>query len=54
MNIAVYNITDFYPHYYNVHILTDGMYTGVGRFCNTWDEMISFCKEYRVQTIKKL
>lgn len=54
MNTAVYNITDFVPYYYNVHILTDGVYCGVGRFCDTWDEVVDFCKEYNVQNIKKI
>lgn len=51
MNKAIFNITDFAPHYYNVHILTDGAYTGVGRFCETEKEMINFCLGYHVTEI---
>lgn len=54
MNKAIYNITDFAPHYYNVHILTDGVYCGIGRFCETEQEMIDFCKSYNVVEIKKI
>ena len=53
MNKAIYTITDFAPHYYNVHIITDGHYAGVGRFCETEQEMIDFCKSYNVAEIKK-
>lgn len=53
MNKAIYNITDFAPHYYNVHILTDGKYCGVGRFCANEQEMIDFCKSYNVTEIKR-
>ena len=54
MNTAVYNITDFAPNYYNVHILTNGIYCGVGRFCETQEEMIRFCNEYNVTEIKRI
>lgn len=53
MNKAIYNITDFEPHYYNVHIITDGYYCGIGRFCKTENEMIEFCRKYDVKEIRK-
>ena len=54
MNTAVYNITNFFPYYYNVHILTNGIYCGVGRFCETAEEMIRFCNKYNVTEIKRI
>lgn len=53
MNKAIYTITDFAPHYYNVHIITDGHYAGIGRFCESYAEMIAFCKRYNVTEIKR-
>lgn len=50
---AVWSITDFAPHYYNVHILVNGIYAGVGRFCNDYNEMIDFCDYYKVSRIEK-
>lgn len=52
-NKAVYHITSFAPHYYNVHILTNGYYCGIGRFCTTWDEVVAFCKYYNVKEIRQ-
>lgn len=54
MKKALYTITSFYPHYYNVHILINGNYAGVGRFCQTFDEMIAFCKYHNVDIIEKM
>ena len=54
MITAVYNITDFEPHYYNVHILIDGEYAGIGRFCEDYDEMIAFCRYHHVESLERL
>ena len=54
MKKAVYTITTFYPHYYNVHIIINGLYAGVGRFCETYEEMEAFCKHYGVEKIEKM
>ena len=58
MNKAVYHITDFAPHYYNVRILTQApdhkwFYSGVGRFCTTWTEAVAFCKYYNCTVIER-
>lgn len=53
MNKAVYSICSFSPYYYNVHIITDGYYCGIGRFCESWHEVVEFCNRYNVVEIKK-
>ena len=56
MSRAVWNFSD---HYFNVHILTkaeDGRfhYTGIGRFCDTWEEVVDFARYYGCIEIKKV
>lgn len=46
--VAVWKRVDFAPYYYVVHLFVDGKYTGIGRFCDTWEEMIEFCKAHGV------
>lgn len=52
MSKAVWNRSGYAPYYYNVHILedTDGSgrfhYTGIGRFCYTWEEAVDFARYY--------
>ena len=59
MNKAIYDITDFAPYYYNVHILTSVdngktfYYAGVGRFCETAAEAEEFIKEYNCITVER-
>lgn len=51
-NIAPYpnsNVT----YHYNVQIVTNGYYCGVGRFCETFEEVQRFCMEYNVKSIQK-
>ena len=50
---AVYNVTDFAPYYYNVHILVDGIYAGVGKFCENWRELQEFCNKHNVETVTR-
>lgn len=40
-----------YP--YNVHILVDGIYAGVGRFCRSSDEVVDTLNMYDVAQIEK-
>lgn len=48
---AIWKITDFAPYYYNVRILVNGKYTGLGRFCMDRYEMIAFCRYYKVKDL---
>lgn len=50
--IAVYRITSFIPNYYHVYIIDDH---GVidGSFCETWEAMIDFIRQYGVTKIRK-
>jgi hypothetical protein len=52
-NKAIWYRCSFVPYYYNVHIITNGYYCGIGRFCDTWEELIAFCKAYNVTEIRK-
>lgn len=54
MNIAKYYRCSWAPYYYNVHIFTNGYYAGVGRFCESLDELITFCKYYECEKIEKI
>ena len=53
MKTAIFNITSQFPHYYNVHILIDGVYAGIGRFCLDYQEMMDFCRYHGVEKIRK-
>ena len=39
------------PHYYQVNIVTNGVYEGVGAFCDTYEDMVAFCKEHNATEI---
>lgn len=60
MNKAIFKISDYAPYYYNVHILTDTEgtgrfhYTGIGRFCDTWEEAVQFARYYGCIELKKI
>ena len=41
------------PYYYSVHIVTNGAYEGVGAFCDTWEDVLDFCKAQNVTEIVK-
>ena len=38
-----------FPYKYNIQIITTGYYTGNGRYCKTWDEVIETCKYWNVE-----
>jgi hypothetical protein len=40
-------------YHYNVYIVLDGWYCGIGRWCETWDEVVDYCKIYGVEEIRK-
>lgn len=54
MKKAIFYRCSWAPYYYNVHILIDGIYCGVGRFCESKQELIDFCKYYEVETIERI
>ena len=51
MNMLVWKKCGWAPYYYHAHILTDGIYTGIGRFCDTWEDVVEFAKEYNCTKI---
>lgn len=51
---AVYKRVDFAPYYYNVHILVNGYYAGVGRFCDTLEEVKAFAEYHKAETIERV
>lgn len=54
MKEAVFYKCSWAPYYLNVHILIDGVYAGIGRFCETAEELAEFCKYYEVEKITRI
>lgn len=40
------------PYYYQVNVLCNGVQLD-GRFCETWEEVIAFCKYHKVEALIK-